>query len=196
LIVYLYKNQKNYAKALLLLKGMIKMGKEKNPDLYLELCDIYIEQKETTKAEMLIKKTEEMFPSSVEVKNFYAYFLALENKDLEQALKLSEYTLSRNGENPAYLDTYGYILFKMGRTDEALTFLEKAYQKLPFEQEIMEHLVAYYRLKKDFTKIIEIYQLAIDNGVDFKDQLIKKIKTLKQAKEKRKTAKTKKINKW
>lgn len=193
LIVYHYKSQKNYAKALSMLEEMIKKEKEKNPDLYLELCDIYIKQKETTKAEMLIKKTEEMFPSSVEVKNFYAYFLALENKDLEQALKLSEYTLSRDGESPAYLDTYGYVLFQMGRTDEALTFLEKAYQKLPFDQEIIEHLVAYYRLKKDFTKIIKIYQLAIDNGVDFKDQLIKK---LKQAKEKGKTAKTKKINKW
>jgi hypothetical protein len=55
----------------------------------------------------------------------------------------------------------------------------------------MEHLVDYYRLKKDFTKIIKIYQRAIDNGVDFKDQLIKKIKKLKQAKEKRKTAKIK-----
>jgi tetratricopeptide (TPR) repeat protein len=176
LIVSLYKNQKNYAKALSILNGMIKVGKGKNPDPYLEVCDIYIQQGEKTKAETLIKKTAKMFPSSVEAKNFHAYFLAMENKDLEQALKLSGYTLSRDGENPAYLDTYGYILFKMGRIDEALTFLEKAYQKLPFEQEIMEHLVDCYRLKKDFKKIIEIYQLAIHNGVDFKDKLLKKLK--------------------
>ncbi len=184
LIVYLYKNQKNGAKALSMLKEMIEIGKGESPDPYLEMCDVYIEQKETAKAEALIKKTEKMFPSSVEVKNFYAYFLALENKDLEKALKLSKYTLSMDGENPAYLDTYGYILFKMGRTDEAVTFLEKAYQKLPFEKEIMEHLVDLYRLKKNTKKIIKIYQRAIDNGVDFKDHLIEKIKELKKSNDK------------
>jgi len=184
LIVYLYKNQNNGAQAISMLKEMIEIGKGKSPDPYLELCDVYIEQKESAKAEALIKKTEKMFPSSIEVKNFYAYFLALANKELEKALKLSKYTLSRDGENPAYLDTYGYILFKIGRTDEAMTFLEKAYQKLPFEQDIMEHLVDCYRLKKNTKKIIKIYQRAIDNGVDFKDHLIEKINELKKSNEK------------
>ena len=184
LIVYLYKNQKKGDKALSMLKEMIAIGKGENPDPYLELCDVYIEQKESAKAEALIKKTEKMFPSSVEVKNFYAYFLALENRELEKALKLSGYTLSRDGENPAYLDTYGYILFKMGRTGEAVTFLEKAYQKFPFEQEIMEHLVGWYRLKKNTKEIIKIYQRAINNGVDFKNHLIEKINELKKSNEK------------
>jgi tetratricopeptide (TPR) repeat protein len=184
LIVYLYKNQKKGDKALSMLKEMIAIGKGESPDPYLELCDVYIEQNESAKAESLIKKTEKMFPSSVEVKNFYAYFLALENRELEKALELSGYTLSRDGENPAYLDTYGYILLKMGRTDEAKTFLEKAYQKIPFEQEIMDHLVGWYRLKKNPREIIKIYQRAINNGVDFKDHLIEKINELKKSNEK------------
>ncbi len=31
-----------------------------------------------------------------------------------------------NLENPAYLDTYAHLLYKMGRKDEAITWLEKA----------------------------------------------------------------------
>lgn len=178
LIINLYKKQKKYLKVISLLKKMLKI--EKDPGPYLELCYVYIEQQDTTKAETLIKKMRKIFPLSVMVKNLHAYLLAVENRGLEYALKLSEYTLSKDGESPAYLDTYGYILFKIGRIEDAVTYLEKAYQKHPFEPEIIEHLVNCYRLKNDTKRIIDIYQLAINNDVDFKDQLIEKIKKTKE----------------
>lgn len=181
LIVSLCRKKGKYAEAVSLLEGMIQKGRSAGPGPYMELCDIYIDRKEPEKAEKLLDEMKRKFPTSLEVKNFRAYFYALENKHLELALKLSEYTLSKEGGSPAYLDTYGYILFKMGRFDEAATYLEKAYQKNPFEEEIMEHLADYYRLKKDSAKVLEIYQRAVDNGVDFKDKLLEKIKKLKDA---------------
>ncbi|MCP5102578.1 MAG: tetratricopeptide repeat protein [bacterium] len=180
LIVNFYKQQKKYADAVSLLNQIIKKDKEAGVATYMELCDIYINRKQAADAEQLIKKMKKIFPRSVEVKNFHAYFLAVENRQLERALKLSEATLAADGESSAYLDTYGYILFKMGRVREALQYLEKAYQKNPFEPEIMEHLVECYRVQKNTGKILEIYQRAIDNGVDFKDRLLEKLKTLKQ----------------
>ena len=179
LIINIYKKQKLYDKAIPLLEGLIKQEDEKNPGPFMELCDIYIEQKDAKNAETLLEKMKQLFPTSMDVKNFRAYFLALENKDLELALKLSEYTLTKDADSPAYLDTYGYILFKMGQIEKAATYLEKAYQKHPFEPEIMEHLVEYYRLKNRTDKIIEIYQRCVDNGVDFKNQLLEKLKELK-----------------
>lgn len=176
LIVNLYNHGGKYDSAAALLKEMMK--KEKSPAPYLELGQVYIMQKKTSAAETLIKEMRRLFPSDVEVKNFYAYFLVSENKELEKALQLSKDTLTADGESAAYLDTYGLILFKMGRTGEALGVLEKAYRKNPFEPEIMEHLADCYRLQKNTTKIIEIYQRAMDNGVDFKDQLLEKIKRL------------------
>ncbi|MCX6580315.1 MAG: hypothetical protein NT166_09025 [Candidatus Aminicenantes bacterium] len=176
LMVNLYNHGGKYDSAAALLKEMIK--KEKRPAPYLELGQVYILQKKTTAAETLIKEMRRLFPSDVDVKNLYAYFLALENKELEKALQLSKETLAADGESAAYLDTCGYILFKMGRAGEALGFLEKAYRKNPFEPDIMEHLADCYRLQKGAAKIIEIYQRAMDNGVDFKDRLPEKIKRL------------------
>lgn len=179
LLVTFYKNHGKYSEAVSLLKTLIKKKeiiKDNDPAPYLELCDIYIQQKKSTAAETVIKEMRQLFPSSIEVYNLYAYFLALENKDLKKALKLSKDALAKNGEAAAYLDTYGYILFKMGLTGEAVVFLEKAYRKNPFEPEIMEHLVDCYRVQKNSAKIIEIYQRAIDNNVDFKDQLLEKLK--------------------
>lgn len=176
LLLTLYKNKKDYDNAALLAEGMIK--KEKKPAPYLELCDIYLKQGKKKEAETLLKEINSMFPASVDVKNFHAYFLAQEKKELEEALKMSGSTLSTDSESPAFLDTYGYILFQMGRTAEAAGFLEKAYRKLPFDEEVIEHLAAYYRLKKNPRKIIDIYRLAIDNGVDFKERLVEKLKEL------------------
>ncbi|HLP61446.1 MAG TPA: hypothetical protein VK186_21570 [Candidatus Deferrimicrobium sp.] len=174
LIVNLYKHRGKYDEAISLLEEFIK--KEMSPVPYLEICDIYLQQNKSTAAETVIKEMRQLFPGDVEVNNLYAYFLALENRELKKALTISKDTLAKDGESAAYLDTSGYILFKMGRINEAVVFLEKAYWKNPFEPEIMEHLANCYRLQKNTAKVIAIYQRAIDNNVDFKDRLMEKIK--------------------
>lgn len=188
LIETFYKNQEQYKHAVSIIKKLIQKNADiQNQNAYLELCDIYQQQKQFEKAEHLLEKLLKQFPSSPRVKNYYAYFLALQNKNLEQALELSADTLSGDKENPAYNDTYGYILFRLGRFSDAGKHLEKAYRKQPFEQDIMEHLVDYYRSCQDsreslHQRIIDIYQKAIDNDVDFKEQLIKKIEKLENDK--------------
>jgi len=178
LITGLYKGTGKYEKAISLLKRLIE--KEKGEAYYVELCDIYIRRRNDKEAENLLKWLVKKYPSSMMIKNYYAYHLALQNKELESALELSALTLKENGEDPAYLDTYGLILFKLGKLDESITYLNKAYEKHPLEPEIIEHVAAYYRSKKNFGKIIEIYQKAVDNGVDFKEELIEKIKEIKK----------------
>lgn len=178
ILVNLYKNQNKFPEAIALLKGVI--DRESHQGTYMELGALYLEQKKAKDAEKIIRQMRRKFPDSIEVKNFYAYFLAQQNKELETALKLSEQTLKDQSESPAFLDTYGYILLKMGRTDESGEFLRKAYRKHPFEEEIMEHLADYYRQKNQPEKILEIYQRALENGVDFEEQLVMKIKQTKE----------------
>ena len=184
LLLNYYKKRKRYGMLAAILKKMLEKVESKSREeeqLNLELCDIYLEKEQFDRAENLLKILRKKFPASTIVKNYYAYFLARQKKNLDHALELSAGTLVADEGNPAYLDTYGYILFRMGRSSEAITFLEKAYEKYPFDPEIMDHLADYYRLKKQNDKIIEIYKKAIDSGVDFKDRLIEKIEELKNA---------------
>jgi tetratricopeptide (TPR) repeat protein len=65
-------------------------------------------------------------PDNISVMNNYAYYLSLEEHDLEHALRLSSRVMELEGENPTYMDTHAWVLFKLGRLEEARQLLRKA----------------------------------------------------------------------
>ncbi|MGN0237451.1 MAG: hypothetical protein ACI4AK_05150 [Lepagella sp.] len=66
-------------------------------------------------------------PGYHEAANNYAYFLANNGGDLDKALELSRKSLTGSDRDYyVYLDTYAWILFKLGRYEEALESIEKA----------------------------------------------------------------------
>ena len=60
------------------------------------------------------------------VLNNYAYFLAEEGRRLGEALDLSGRAVALEGNNPTYLDTYGWVLYKLGRIEEAKKTMQLA----------------------------------------------------------------------
>lgn len=79
-------------------------------------------------------------PDNISVLNNYAYYLSVEGRDLERALKMSARTLDEEPLNATFLDTYAWILFRMKRYNEALGYMEKALRYLETDNpEIYEH---------------------------------------------------------
>ena len=62
---------------------------------------------------------------NIMVLNNYAYYLSVDNKDLDKAANMSLKTLDKEPNNPTYLDTYAWILFKQKNYSEALKYIEK-----------------------------------------------------------------------
>ena len=80
-------------------------------------------------------------PHEVLVLNNYAYFLAEGNKDLDKALKMAEEVMKTDGDNETYIDTYAWVLYKLGKKKKAykemLRIFEKQEERDP---EILEHM--------------------------------------------------------
>ena len=99
--------------------------------------------------------------------NNYAYFLSLEERDLERALSMSSRVLALTDNNPTYMDTHAWVLYKLGRKDEAKKILQKAValdgQKNP---ELMVHYGdVLHELGEQF--MAEIYwRRALEKGYD------------------------------
>ena len=86
------------------------------------------------------EKSLSYWPDNALVMNNYAYFLSLEERDLDRALVMASRVVSLTDNNPTYLDTQAWVLYKMGCLEEARKILQKAValdgQKSP---ELMVH---------------------------------------------------------
>lgn len=65
-------------------------------------------------------------PDNIMVLNNWAYFLSVEGRDLERALAMSSRVQELSPKNPTYMDTHAWILFRMGRLEEARPILRQA----------------------------------------------------------------------
>jgi tetratricopeptide (TPR) repeat protein len=100
------------------------------------------------------------------VLNNYAYFLSVRGEKLERALEMSARTLETTPESPTYLDTYGWILYRMGRYKEALEQLEKAIARDKESAEVTEHYAdALYRNGRE-NEAVDYWKKAKEQGGD------------------------------
>jgi tetratricopeptide (TPR) repeat protein len=60
------------------------------------------------------------------VLNNYAYFLSLDNRDLERALTMITRALALAEKNATYLDTMAWVLYRLGRYAEAKKYMQQA----------------------------------------------------------------------
>ncbi|MFI3289678.1 MAG: tetratricopeptide repeat protein [Rikenellaceae bacterium] len=60
------------------------------------------------------------------VLNNYAYFLCEYGGNLERALSLSEHSIELEPSNSTFIDTYAWILYRLGRYDEAKVSMRRA----------------------------------------------------------------------
>ncbi|MDD1612400.1 MAG: tetratricopeptide repeat protein [Methylococcaceae bacterium] len=86
-----------------------------------------------------LKKILAQYPDNAEALNALGYTLLSYPTRLAEAETYLQQALKLQPDEPVILDSYGWLLFKQGKTDKALEFLERAYAKQK-ENEIASHL--------------------------------------------------------
>lgn len=123
---------------------MLEQGKKYTVDpnlltiFYGQLGDAYNGLKELEKSFRAYDMALENSPNNDHVLNNYSYFLSLENKNLDRALKMSTQLVELHPNNPTYLDTHGWVLYTIGNFKESRKFLEKA-ASLDEDGTVIEH---------------------------------------------------------
>lgn len=88
-------------------------------------------------------------PDKILCLNNYAYFLAEANKELKKAEEMSHKAITAEPENPIYLDTYAWILYKEERYEEAKIYIDMTFKYVedPMDddnKELRDHRDAIY----------------------------------------------------
>jgi tetratricopeptide (TPR) repeat protein len=78
-------------------------------------------------------------PLDADALNALGYVMADRTQDFEEALAFIERALELSPEQPAILDSMGWVLFRLGRVEEALDYLQRAFSGQE-DAEIAAHL--------------------------------------------------------
>jgi tetratricopeptide (TPR) repeat protein len=168
---------KNYKKAVESLNDGLEFVYENNPLLiqfYSSLGDAYNYLKEYEKSDKAFDDALKVDPDHSEILNNYAYYLSLRKDKLEKAEKLSKRSNELAPNNRAYIDTYGWILYQLGKYKEAEIWLSRSAKIGNKSAVLLEHYgdVLYKLNKIDEAVIIWKEAKAAGQGSEFLDKKI------------------------
>lgn len=86
------------------------------------------------------RRTLKRWPKSALSLNALGYTLANRTEEFAEAEKLIRKALKYDPKSPAIIDSLGWVYYRLGRHEEALVELERAYQRLN-DHEVAAHLV-------------------------------------------------------
>lgn len=144
------------------------------------LSAIYVVQGDIPKGEKILEDIFAETPEDPAVNNDLGYLYADQGKKLEQAERMIRKAVAAEPENAAYLDSLGWVLFKLGKFEEALVPLEKAaHQDSNGDGTIWDHLGDCYQSLKRLPEARKAWQKALEKSQAEKypdEKLIEKIK--------------------
>ncbi|HRP02401.1 MAG TPA: tetratricopeptide repeat protein [Candidatus Kapabacteria bacterium] len=125
--------------ALLNIKKELKLDSN-NADIYAQMGVIYdkiglVEQSDSANIKAL-----SINPNHLNANNNYAYSLAVRKIKLDEALKMAEKLINASEQHAAFIDTYAWVNYQLGKLDVALEYLQKAIEYNDASSEVYEHL--------------------------------------------------------
>ncbi|MCX7744383.1 MAG: tetratricopeptide repeat protein [Flavobacteriales bacterium] len=185
-LLYLYNGtawmqQKNYSKALEVFstgKELVLDARDLKSEFYAGMGDAYYRLKNYTEMEKAYENAVNTDPLNISAKNNYAYHLAKANRNLTRAQELINDVLKQQPQNVFYLDTQGYIYFRLKQYDKARQVFEELL-KLGGDRfgEILEHYGDVLFFIGEKQKALEYWEKANAAGGELSEQINLKITT-------------------
>ena len=95
--------------------------------------------------------------------NNYAYSLSERpNSNLIFALDLAKKAIKLNSNNAAFLDTIGWIYFKLNKYEEALNYITRSLENDENNEVILEHLLHVYLKLNNISAAKNIYKKILE----------------------------------
>lgn len=108
-------------------------------------------------------------PDHANALNYLGYMLADRDQKLDEALGLVQRALAIEPDNPSFLDSLGWVYFRLGRFDDARPPLEKAAAEMRSASVVQGHLGDLYFQLRQYRQAADAYDRALAGdmvGVD------------------------------
>ncbi|OGS44856.1 MAG: hypothetical protein A2539_03775 [Elusimicrobia bacterium RIFOXYD2_FULL_34_15] len=153
-----YESQAKYKKSEKYLKKAIEL-EPNNPKYHFELGVVYDNLKKSTESEEEFFKVIKIDSTTAQAYNYLGYSWADKNVKLNDAEDYVKKALSIDPENPAYIDSLGWIYYRRQKYNEALEVLKKASDKAD-DSTILDHLGDCYLALGNTQMAVDTWQTA------------------------------------
>lgn len=107
--------------------------------------------------------------------NYLGYTFAEAGINLEEALTLASRAVALDPDNGAYVDSLGWAYFRLGRPEQARSYLERAARLEPEDATLQEHLGDVYVALGQTERARQAYQRALELEGDNVEQVRRKL---------------------
>jgi Flp pilus assembly protein TadD len=101
-------------------------------------------------------------PDHAAAMNFIGYLLARQGRELHEAERLVQRALELHPDTGAFLDSLGWVYFRRGELQRAVTTLERAAALAPEEPVILDHLGDAYRATSRHEEARRVWRRALE----------------------------------
>lgn len=145
-------------------------------DMLVSLGDVYNTESRFASSDSCYNVALILQPDNATALNNYSYYLSVRGENLEEAAKMSEKSLKLRPGESTFLDTYGWILFKLGKYTEAKEYILKAIasNKENGDPTLWEHLGDIEYKLGNTQQALEHWKMALSKG-EVSDSLQQKI---------------------
>ncbi|HYH07522.1 MAG TPA: tetratricopeptide repeat protein [Thermoanaerobaculia bacterium] len=160
--------------AISILKGVIE-GRPEELDLQFQLGSVYERTNDRKAAEAVFLEVLAKNPQHAPSLNYLGYMWAESGVNLDRAQDMLTRAVGQEPNNGAYVDSLGWVYFRLGKLDLAEKYLTDATRLLPRDATVHEHLGDVLAKRGDMQRALQLYRTAIDLDPESKD--IEKIRS-------------------
>jgi tetratricopeptide (TPR) repeat protein len=141
-IAQVQQRGRKYAEAERAAEKAVQLAQESSgkESAWFMLGSIYERQKKFDQAEQQFRKVLAVNPDSAPVLNYYGYMLADRGIRLDEAISMIQRAVQQEPANGAYLDSLGWVYFKLNKLAQAEQSLRKAAGRESHDPTILGHL--------------------------------------------------------
>lgn len=162
-LAQIYEKGKNFgemAKAVDAAEKLSESDEEKEGVWFMRGA-MFERQKKHEQAEAEFRKILKANPNNAGALNYLGYMLADRNVRLNEALDLIQKALEKDPGNGAYLDSLGWVYFRLDRLKDAETQLQSAIEKVPTDPTVRDHLGDVYAKQGRLKDAVDQWQSSL-----------------------------------
>ncbi len=151
----------NYARAQEVVDGMIERFGDGERVYFLQGA-LYEQQEQYQEAEAAFRMALDLNEDNAAVLNYLGYMLANNNNKLREALSMIEVAVGADPINGAYLDSLGWVYYRLDELELAERYLERAVVFSPKDPDLHEHLGDLYLLTDRHNEARASYETSLE----------------------------------